>query len=380
VVVIWSSWEQDQTYIQLNQLIDGTNLWNFHSNEVSTMTKKIAILGTGANGSCAAANLTCAGLDVVLIDQWPDHVEAMRTNGLRIETQEDVKVVRDLRAFHLCDVATFTEKFDIVMLMTKAYDALWMAELIKPHLAEDGLLIGAQNSTTAEDLAEIVGINRSIGCVVELSSQLFTPGVVQRNTPPERTWFALGALDSSMEHRVKEVVEIFQHIGKVTISDDILSAKWMKLIVNSMTMAIRSIMGMTSGQIAEIPGVRDLILRAGAEALSTGQASGYKIVPIFGLSTEQVEGSNRLLETLIDKLRADVRIETKNAMYQDVLKGRQTEIDMLNGLVCELGQRHGVPTPVNDVLVDITHQVMAGDLKPEANNFERVLVALEAAR
>jgi len=264
--------------------------------------------------------------------------------------------------------------------MTKAYDALWMAELIKPHLAEDGLLIGAQNSTTAEDLAEIVGINRSIGCVVELSSQLFTPGVVQRNTPPERTWFALGALDSSMEHRVKEVVEIFQHIGKVTISDDILSAKWMKLIVNSMTMAIRSIMGMTSGQIAEIPGVRDLILRAGAEALSTGQASGYKIVPIFGLSTEQVEGSNRLLETLIDKLRADVRIETKNAMYQDVLKGRQTEIDMLNGLVCELGQRHGVPTPVNDVLVDITHQVMAGDLKPEANNFERVLVALEAAR
>lgn len=340
------------------------------------MSKKIAILGTGANGSCAAADLTRNGLDVVLIDQWPAHVEAMRSGGLRIEMPEEVLEVPDLRAFHLCDVATFKDKFDIVMLMTKSYDALWMAELIKPHLADDGLLIGAQNSTTALDLAEIVGHDRSIGCVVELSSQLFTPGVVQRNTPPARTWFALGALDPSMEHRVAEVEAIFKHIGKVTISDDILSAKWMKLIVNSMTMAIRSIMGMTSGQIAEVEGVRDLILHAGEEALAAGQASGYKIVPIFGLSSEQVEGSNRLLETLIDKLRADVKVETRNAMYQDILKGRRTEVDMLNGFVCELGRQHGVPTPVNDVLLDITHKVMAGELEPGAENFERARAAL----
>jgi 2-dehydropantoate 2-reductase len=264
------------------------------------------------------------------------------------------------------------------MLMTKAYDARWMAELIKPYLAEDGLLIGAQNSMTAGDLAEIVGRDRTLGCVVELSSNLFIPGIVTRNTPPERTWFAVGALDAAMDHRVPEVVEIFEHIGKVSVADDIVSAKWMKLIVNSMTMAIRSIMGMTSGEMAQIPSVRELILRTGEEALAAGQASGYKIVPIFGLSPEQIEGSNRLLETLIDKLRSDVRVETKNAMYQDILKGRRTEIDMLNGLVCDLGRRHGVATPVNEVLVDITHKVAAGELKQEAENFDRVLAALKA--
>ena len=342
------------------------------------MTKKIAVLGTGANGSCAAADLTRNGFDVVLIDQWPAHVEAMRASGLRIETPEETVEVGDLRAFHLCDVATFSDKFDLVMLMTKAYDARWMAELIKPYLAEDGLLVGAQNSMTAEDLAGIVGRERTLGCVVELSSNLFTPGVVTRNTPPERTWFAVGALDASMTHRVPEVVEVFEHIGMVSVSDDIISAKWMKLIVNSMTMAIRSIMGMTSGQIAQIPGVRELILRTGEEALAAGQAAGYRIVPIFGLSSEEVEGSNRLLETLIDKLRSDVRVESKNAMFQDILKGRRTEIDMLNGLVCDLGRRHGVPTPVNEVLIDITRKVAAGELRQEAENFDRVLASLKA--
>ena len=65
------------------------------------MTKKIAVLGTGANGSCVAADLTNAGLDVVLIDQWPAHVEAMRANGLYVtlrqgEIHAKVRLYKDL--------------------------------------------------------------------------------------------------------------------------------------------------------------------------------------------------------------------------------------------------------------------------------------------
>ena len=70
------------------------------------MTKKIAILGTGANGSCMAADLIEAGYDVALIDQWPAHVEAMRADGLRIEMDGNVQHV-PVRAYHLCDVCTF---------------------------------------------------------------------------------------------------------------------------------------------------------------------------------------------------------------------------------------------------------------------------------
>ena len=95
------------------------------------MNKKIAVLGTGANGSCAAADLTNAGHDVVLIDQWPAHVEAMRANGLTISMPNEELHVQ-VRAHHLCDVCTLNEKYDVVFLMTKAYDTRWPAEFIKP--------------------------------------------------------------------------------------------------------------------------------------------------------------------------------------------------------------------------------------------------------
>src|SRR5256885_17133426 len=98
------------------------------------MSQKIAVLGTGANGSCIAASLIDAGRDVVLIDQWPAHVEAMRAKGLTItmpETEQHVAV----RAYHLCDLWPLHQMFDVVLLAMKAYDTPWARQLIKPDLA-----------------------------------------------------------------------------------------------------------------------------------------------------------------------------------------------------------------------------------------------------
>ena len=157
------------------------------------MSPKIAVLGTGANGSCIAACLIEAGRDVVLIDQWPAHVEAMRANGLTItmpETEQHVAV----RAYHLCDLCTLNGTFDVVLLAMKAYDTRWSCELIKPYLAPVGMLIGMQNAMEAVTIADVVGGERTVGCVIELSSEMFTPGQVKRNTPPPKTWIGLGAL------------------------------------------------------------------------------------------------------------------------------------------------------------------------------------------
>ena len=82
------------------------------------MNKKIAVLGTGANGSSTAADLTNAGYDVVLIDQWPAHVEAMRANGLTIEMPNETGHAKG-RAYHLCDGGTLNETYDILLLITK---------------------------------------------------------------------------------------------------------------------------------------------------------------------------------------------------------------------------------------------------------------------
>ena len=337
--------------------------------------KKIAILATGANGCCIAADLTTSDLDVVLIDQWAEHVDKMQRTGLSIITNEESYNIK-VRAYHLGDVCTIKDKFDIVFLTSKAYDSRWLTEFIKPYLAKDGLLIAVQNCMTAEMIGKIVGVERTLGCVVELSSQLFQPGEVKRNTLKENTWFGLGSFDISHTKRLPEVQQILSYSGKVDLTDDILSAKWMKLIVNAMTMAIKAILGMTNEEVFHLNGneyaqkVQRLFIKAGEEALTAGQVMGYKLVPIFGLEADEVKNTNNLLETLLDKIVTDVGPTAVNTVLQDHIKGRYSEVDMINGIVAEESYSKNKAAPVSEMLVDLTHQIYSGELKQSKDNLQ----------
>ncbi|MAI11733.1 MAG: hypothetical protein CBD27_06895 [Rhodospirillaceae bacterium TMED167] len=338
---------------------------------------KIALLGTGANGSCTAADLTRTGHDVTLVDQWPEHVETMREKGLTINMpEEDIEVA--VNAHHLCDLASLNETFDYVFLMPKAYDTKWMAHLIEPYLAHDGIMVGIQNAMTAGDIENIVGPDRTLGCVVELSSEIFTPGVVQRNTSPAKTWFGLGALKPAMEARISEVKDLLSHVGVVSQTDDIVAAKWMKLIVNAMCLGPLAMLGLTLAEAMRVPGMREFVLRAGSEALAVGQTRGYKIQPIFGLGEEDIKDTNRLLETLFDKLAADIGPRARDCVLQDHLKGRLSEVDLINGLVAEEAAARGGHAPVNAVVTSITKRIQAGNLTPNPDNLALALQELTA--
>jgi 2-dehydropantoate 2-reductase len=333
------------------------------------MSQKIAVLGTGANGSCTAADLTRTGHDVTLIDQWPAHVEAMRAQGLRIVMPDEEVHVR-VDAHHLCDLSALNRTFDVVLLMPKAYDTRWMAEFIKPYLASDGLAVGIQNAMTAEDIADVVGPSRTIGCVVELSSEIFTPGIVQRNTPPEGTWFGVGSLDPSMDPRIGEIETLLRNVGKVSLTRDILSAKWMKLVVNTMCLGPCAMLGLRIAEAAVLPGMREFMLRAGSEALDAGHHRGHRVEPIFGLTPDDVRATNQLLEKLLDRITKDVGPRARDCVLQDHLKGRYSEVDMINGLVADESERRGRAAPVNAAVVEITRQIRAGTLKPDPSNLQ----------
>ncbi len=339
------------------------------------MDKKIAVLGTGANGSCIAADLTNAGLDVVLIDQWYEHVEAMRLDGLHI-TMRQSEIHSKVRAFHLSDVATMREKFDLVLLVTKSYDTRWHAELIKPYLKDDGFLVGAQNAMTAQVIADVVGPSRTLGCAVELSSYCFTPGEIKRNTAPDRTWFGLGSLGPSTMGREEEVASVLRSAGKVELVNDILSAKYMKLVLNTMTLAT---MAMTGGELTDVQpkGMTELMMMVGTESLAVGKKLGHGVVPIFGLTQAEVEGSNNLLMKLIEKINHDIGPgRGPNTTLQDHRKGRLSEIDMINGYVVEEGRKFGIETPGNQALVEVTRRIHAGELEPNPSN---LAIAIELA-
>lgn len=341
------------------------------------MSQKIAVLGTGANGASIAADLTNAGLDVVLIEQWPAHVEAMRENGVRIEMPEET-VTTQVRVYHLCEVATFDEPFDVVLLVMKAYDTPWACQLIEPYLKDDGLLAGVQNGMTIDAIAGVVGPERTIGCVIEISSQMFEPGEIKRQSPPDRSWFAVGSIDPAAAGREGEIQEILAHSGTVEISPDIRSAKWMKLISNCTTLATTAIFGVPILEAATTPGMREIMLRSGAEALTAGQDIGLRIEPIFGLTEDDVQQTNRLVELLLDKLTSTyIMADTITTVLQDHMKNRKSEVGDVNGWVVEEREKLGKTAPVNAAIVEISARIKRGEVEPGPANLE-LLKALVA--
>ncbi|MES2562048.1 MAG: 2-dehydropantoate 2-reductase N-terminal domain-containing protein, partial [Pseudomonadota bacterium] len=238
--------------------------------------RKIAVIGAGAIGSSVGADLTEAGHDVTIIDQWPAQVEALRTQGLRIEMTDRVLQI-PVRALHLCDLASANLEFDIVFLAVKSNDHRWLTELIKPYLKRDGVLVAIQNGMNDDSIASIIGRERIVGCVVELSAEIFTPGLVKRNTTRKTTWFALGELDGYYTPRVKELEGILSAVGRVDVTNNIYGAKWTKLIANTMTMGPFGLTGLGNREAAALPGMFDLSVNLGKESLAVGTALGYRI-------------------------------------------------------------------------------------------------------
>jgi 2-dehydropantoate 2-reductase len=339
-------------------------------------SQKIALVGTGANGASIGADLTRAGLDVTFIEQWPAHVEAMRKSGIRIEMPDET-LVTPVRAFHLCEVATLREAFDIVLIVVKAYDTRWACELIKPLVKRDGLVVGVQNGMTMEDVASIVGPERTLGAVIEVTSNMFQPGIVVRQTPPSGSWFGIGAFDASTRGRENEVGQCLRHAGTVEITDDIRSAKWMKLVVNAAEFLPTAILGLPMADAVAIPGIREVMTASGAEAVRTALALGHRLVPIFGKSRVEVNDPEAYAKSLMDAVLSGWTLpDTRVAVLQDWMKGRRGEVDDINGLVAREQRRLGGHAPVNEKLVEIAVRIESGALTADPSNVGLLLSLL----
>jgi 2-dehydropantoate 2-reductase len=337
------------------------------------MVKKIAVLGTGANGAAIGADLTRAGLDVVLIDQWPDNVSAMRASGVRVEMPGEVLTV-PVRAFNLCDVCTFREQFDVVLMLVKAYDSRWAAQLIEPYLKSDGLLVGVQNGMTTQTIADIVGPERTLGCVIEISSSMMVPGISVRDSNHERSWFAVGPNPGQSKDRAEEIAALLRHAGKVSVVDNIQATKWMKLVSNATTLVSTALFGVSIHEGAANSESRELMLRSGQEALDVGVALGHPVLPIFGLTDVDVGQSNRVVDLLLETLLKGFTLpSTKTTVLQDWMKQRHSEVNDLNGTIVAEAKRLGLKAPVNAAIVEMALEIESGRLKPDPANIRRLV-------
>jgi 2-dehydropantoate 2-reductase len=223
---------------------------------------------------------------------------------------------------------------------------------------------------TAGMIEKSVGKKRTIGCVVELSSEMTQPGIVQRNTPKEQTWFGIGSGKNKNVSAINEIRDILSCAGTVSVCENILSAKWMKLLVNTMSLGPFALLGLPVQAGLSETGMREIVIKIGQEAMLLGEALGFEPEPIMGLTKEEMRQSNRLPEKLLDTLVGHIGPAARDCILQDFLKGRRTEMEMINGLVVEESEKIGKYAPYNAAMVEIGAMISSGEISPKPGNIE----------
>ena len=341
---------------------------------------RIAFVGTGAQGASIGADFALAGHDVTFIEQWPAHVEAIREKGITVNLPART-INAKVPAFHFCQVAEIKQPFDLIFLIVKAYDTTWVSHMVKPVLAKDGFIVGLQNGMTHVDIANVVGTERTLGAVIEIASNMWEPGVTNRQNDQDESWFALGAVDAEQQHRVEDVAQLLRCAGRVEVMDDIKSAKWMKLVVNAAELIPSAILNLPLGDAARFPGFLEVMRHAGYEAMRAALADGASVIPIIGLPQITTNDPDRYVDQIFDEvLKTFSRPDTLTCSLQDWRKGRRAEIQEVNGYAIDVLGKHGVDAPINQRVVEMAYQIENGELEASPDNAAALIECLNVKR
>jgi len=337
---------------------------------------RIGIIGAGAIGSIVGGLLTRAGRDVTLVDQWPEHVEAMRRSGLRLSGTCGEHVV-PVSALHIHELQQVRQPFDAVFIAVKSYDTEWATCLGLAYLRGlDGVVVDFQNGINDGRVAAVAGRERVLGCVITIGAGMYEPGRAQR-TDAGTLGFKIGELDGSDSPRARRLAEILSDVAPSRVTTNLWGERWSKLALNCMLNPLAGLSGLGTADVRSEPLPRRVAVHIGAEVIEVGRARGHEVEPIFGIAPQRFVTASRghgLGEVERD-ISADARSRGggRPSMLQDVMKGRRTEIDDLNGYVAAEGRAVGVKTPFNDAVVEAFHAHGVGTLKPDPANLEPLI-------
>ena len=344
------------------------------------MGDKIGIMGAGALGSYVGAFLSRAGEDVTFIDMWPEHVEAMKRDGLRASGSQG-DFYAPVTALHLTEAQSIVDPFDFAFISMKSYDTEWATHLIKRHVKPDGYFVSLQNCWNDPVIGDIVGADRELGCVAShIEVALWEPGHVERGGAVGRDSghhvFRVGEQSGKITARSQHIADILDAIDGSYASDNLWGERWAKLCQNSMGNAISAMTGMGTNELAADQRCRSISVHLAKEAAQVGLALGFDIVDINAMPAKKWADADKgdVFEELNDYFAGRrSRVNWLASMAQDVHKGRKSEVDYMNGLVSRKGLEVGVPTPYNDAMVTAMHRIDDRSLPQGPNLIDIVL-------
>jgi 2-dehydropantoate 2-reductase len=351
------------------------------------MGQRIAIIGAGAVGGYAGAHMAQAGEDVTFVDMWPENVEAMRARGLRITHIKDVpEFTVPVRAIHLTELQHVSKErpFDIAFVCVKSYDTAWATLMVKQYLAPGGFVVSLQNCMNEETVAEIVGWGRTLGAIASsITVDLCEPGHVRRASGKggaAHTVFRVGEVHGRITDRAKEVTRLVGLSDSAKTTENLWGECWSKLVTNGMGNGMSASTGLISKDILTDDVLRRFTARLGSEAIRVGQALGYALEEILHIDPEVIaragEGDAAAIREYDEHRLAEAARPGGGAhrpsMGQDMVKGRRTEIEFINGFIVDKAKSIGIATPANAALTDIVKRVEKGELQPDPKHIKEL--------
>lgn len=329
--------------------------------------KRLAIMGCGSLGTILGAYIAKGGRQVDLIDANRAHVDALNKNGAKIQVLGKDSFTVPVKAITPDEMEGVYDMF--IYMAKQTYNGIAIPQMLA-HAYEKTVICTCQNGIPELALFKQFDPDRVMGAPVLWGATWVEPGVsnlTQNSESLKEASFSLGAANGEVTKEVLEIKEILEYMGHVEISQNLMGQRWCKLLMNSTFSGMSTVLGGTFGEVSRNDEAMKCVAYIGRESVRACKASGIQMeeyhgndfTQIFEFSTEdelqQTIAKARDIWAVFDLLEA--------SMLQDLQKGRICEIDSINGVVCEAGRKYGVPTPVNDMAVEIVKKKETGEFK-----------------
>jgi len=337
---------------------------------------KCAIWGSGAIGGVVGAGMAAAGEDVLLVDIVPEHVDAMNARGLTIKSAQGDRTTPVRAALP----AQVQGVFDLVFLAVKSQYTPHAVEAVLPHLGPQSAVVSLQNGVNEPHIAERIGAQRTIGCLVDFSADYHGPAEIMRGRAGN---LFVGELDGRTTARIAEVQRLLAFSTPTHVCANIMGYVWAKMCKATVD-ATTALVDENAFQVRADRRYHPVRIALLAEAIRVAAADGVRVEPFTHFDPapfvdDGPGGRERALAVLDEMAAGQAKNNTKvrTGYWRDiVVRKRRTEIDYITGEIVRRGERLGVPTPINRLQWKMFEEIETGRRAMSWDNLEELKAAL----
>lgn len=332
---------------------------------------KIVLVGAGSIGGTTAVMLREGGCDIDIVEANAQRAEKIRTQGISITGalgEHTQKFTVYNSTAELCGI------YDVCIIATKYFALGAVAEQMIPFVKADGLFVSMQNGICTKILADAVGKDKAVGCMIGFGATMKPNGDVNVTSSGE---LKIGRVNGVIDDKIKELARIYCSVLPTKAVDNIDAQLYSKLIINSCINSIAPLTGETVGVMLSDSRAKDIFLEIAREATYVAKAMGLRVPPyakvlnynlLLLTKAKWYRAICKLLVTIVGKKFGDVRPST----LQSLDRGEKTEIDIFNGYIVRMGKESGVPTPVNEQIWQFIKKIENGEEKSSMDNLGKI--------